>query len=545
MRLLITVLFASTVWGYRHFQDEIPNGGNVLNPCKNNDIWGGLGHRNPRGGGIFNPFGVDFKNAGMKWTKALCEMDSDGDGITNGEELGDPDCMWTKGNTPTVTLGIGHPGICTPRSAPACQAVNSWIDCEIKGPQCDALKEDGIKSITVRLPETVVPAVETNYYCMFAELPTDGDYHLVGFESQIDNTDINHHIILFGCESTEKTSFAINNPHPCGMKSIPECRTMLGVWNFGTPVKCMHEDSGFRIGKNGFKYAYLQFHWNNPQLRTDYTDSSGLKLYYTPNRRPHNARMWTVGSSYFEIPPGEEEFEVEAWCRNDCTSRYLSGPVYITRAENHMHYLGRKQKIQHYRNGVWIRDITNDMYDFNSFADYAFTTPIEVKPGDEIKSTCTFRSVGRNKTTRFGEDSSHEMCFGFLVIHPLENLKVQDCLSWRELDTCKIYDFSSDFPVIDGCHYKTLLNPFHPDLIALISNLRSLCRSFDVCTQECKHYVRGLLASNKCFSGVISDFLKYYTISQAPYFMEVWAALDSCKTELEMEDCQEQCDSAK
>ena len=29
-----------------------------------------------------------------QWTEALCHMDSDGDGRTNGEELGDPDCVW-------------------------------------------------------------------------------------------------------------------------------------------------------------------------------------------------------------------------------------------------------------------------------------------------------------------------------------------------------------------------------------------------------------------------------------------------------------------
>ena len=37
-------------------------------------------------------------------------MDSDGDGITNGEELGDPQCVWTPGNNPNRTTNITHPG---------------------------------------------------------------------------------------------------------------------------------------------------------------------------------------------------------------------------------------------------------------------------------------------------------------------------------------------------------------------------------------------------------------------------------------------------
>ena len=31
------------------------------------------------------------------WTEDLCKEDSDGDGKTNGEELGDANCTWTEG----------------------------------------------------------------------------------------------------------------------------------------------------------------------------------------------------------------------------------------------------------------------------------------------------------------------------------------------------------------------------------------------------------------------------------------------------------------
>lgn len=37
-------------------------------------------------------------------------MDSDGDGMPNGEELGDPDCEWTPGSSPKYTSGLSHPG---------------------------------------------------------------------------------------------------------------------------------------------------------------------------------------------------------------------------------------------------------------------------------------------------------------------------------------------------------------------------------------------------------------------------------------------------
>ena len=85
------------------YQMRIPNGAFVPGAP-------GVGHSNPAGGGSLNPFGRDFQRAGHKWTAALCQKDSDGDGLSNGEELGDPTCVWKPGKTPTRTTGITHPG---------------------------------------------------------------------------------------------------------------------------------------------------------------------------------------------------------------------------------------------------------------------------------------------------------------------------------------------------------------------------------------------------------------------------------------------------
>ncbi len=43
-------------------------------------------------------FGKDFKSNGKTWTVALANLDSDGDGFSNGEELQDPNGQWTQGN---------------------------------------------------------------------------------------------------------------------------------------------------------------------------------------------------------------------------------------------------------------------------------------------------------------------------------------------------------------------------------------------------------------------------------------------------------------
>ncbi|KAF4031734.1 hypothetical protein GN244_ATG16415 [Phytophthora infestans] len=83
---------------------RIPNGENVPGVTA-------LGHEDTTGEETMrNVFGIAFEEVGMEWTKELCEADSDEDGQTNGQELGDPCCIWKEGDTALWTVGVSHPG---------------------------------------------------------------------------------------------------------------------------------------------------------------------------------------------------------------------------------------------------------------------------------------------------------------------------------------------------------------------------------------------------------------------------------------------------
>ncbi len=63
--------------------------------------------------GVFNPWGeairaIEGANGDVDWARD-CSADADGDGHSNGAELGDPDCVWTIGDTPAMER-TGHPG---------------------------------------------------------------------------------------------------------------------------------------------------------------------------------------------------------------------------------------------------------------------------------------------------------------------------------------------------------------------------------------------------------------------------------------------------
>ncbi|KAJ0395009.1 hypothetical protein ATCC90586_003659 [Pythium insidiosum] len=91
------------VEGFAKFALQLPNGDAVPDAPA-------IGHPDPKGIQGLNEFGKDWNKYGKGWTKAYCQADSDGDGFTNGQELGDPCCTWTPSNpSGLITEGISHP----------------------------------------------------------------------------------------------------------------------------------------------------------------------------------------------------------------------------------------------------------------------------------------------------------------------------------------------------------------------------------------------------------------------------------------------------
>ena len=69
------------------------------------------------------------------------------------------------------------------------------------------------------------------------------------------------------------------------------------------------------------------------------TDSTGLRLYHTPNLRESDAGMVQIGTTALEIPAGVREVTQSGGCVSQCTEKF-SSDVYITVISPHMHYFG-------------------------------------------------------------------------------------------------------------------------------------------------------------------------------------------------------------
>lgn len=122
MRILIVAaaLTSSTAaFAISSYQVDIPNGDAFR--CL-------MCHESAGGGEGWNDFGKDILEEGganpdanpgdqdlgfvgrpSDYWAAVCGIDSDGDGSSNGEELGDPDCAWTVGD-PEPDVTASNPG---------------------------------------------------------------------------------------------------------------------------------------------------------------------------------------------------------------------------------------------------------------------------------------------------------------------------------------------------------------------------------------------------------------------------------------------------
>ncbi len=95
---LALTLAAQTVFGFSSYVSRIPNGSAFsCTTCHG------------ASGPPLNGFGDDFLAGGARWSASLATTDSDGDGFTNGAELGDPNGTWVAGN-PNPNVTASNPG---------------------------------------------------------------------------------------------------------------------------------------------------------------------------------------------------------------------------------------------------------------------------------------------------------------------------------------------------------------------------------------------------------------------------------------------------
>ncbi|KAG1652660.1 Dopamine beta-hydroxylase [Nymphon striatum] len=174
-----------------------------------------------------------------------------------------------------------------------------------------------------------VPNQETTYWCSLHKLPPmDKKHHLIQFGPavQAGNEPLVHHMELFHCEVDKDEDL----PHwdgPCSSPNKPKileaCKRVIAAWATGAEALAYPEEAGEPIGGPDFNpYVMLEVHYNNPELKSDWIDSSGISFFYTQTLRKYDAGTMELGLEYTDkmaIPPGQNAFQLDSFCVAECT----------------------------------------------------------------------------------------------------------------------------------------------------------------------------------------------------------------------------------
>lgn len=404
MRAVLALLVASVcaVNGVLPYQNEIPNGANVPGHP-------GVGHVSKGGAGALNPFGVDFAAAGHVWTKELCEKDSDGDGYTNGEELGDPYCTWPQ--TPAFDAYITHPGVASNEKP-------------VRRSFCDEYEPlaPSEQRANITMPSYSVPTDDTTYAKYAVPVSVSG--YMTKFTPIVDQLEVVHHMLIYACRADEDVSAYLSQPQDDGQ--MP-CARLVYVWAVGGGEFCLPKNTGLLIDTD-VKHLIIEIHYDNPSGSNQYVDSSGVSITYTASNDlpPTGTQVESASWQFFgavpgiKIPPGKPYFEVAVEVNLPPEAALLYPPegIEVFAYFDHAHKLSRR---------IWatVKNPGEDAFSASCSPRYDFEYQeitvlggdfnFRIKPGATITVHCEYDSTERSSVTLGSDATDDEMCVVFFL----------------------------------------------------------------------------------------------------------------------------------
>ena len=131
-------------------------------------------------------------------------------------------------------------------------------------------------------------------------------------------------------------------------------------------------------------------------------------------------------------------------------------------------------------------------------------------PGDELKTTCIYKSSHKNKTVYFGEGTSDEMCYGFITYYPKQEIRTGFCMSWKSVQRCRRY-LPKFQRMIGSCNWTQLFDTSDPVTQTLYKNMQEQCPNYAThrkCSTDCSK-TAAMASQHPCLQdNDIGDFIK-------------------------------------
>ncbi|XP_029620994.1 DBH-like monooxygenase protein 2 homolog [Salmo trutta] len=285
-----------------------------------------------------------------------------------------------------------------------------------------------------------VPAERTYYHCKVMKVPKlNGKNHIYRIEPVIEQLDLVHHMLLYGCPSSVNQTYE----KKCYTEGSGEdCIRVVSAWGVGGGAFELPEIAGIPIGgQNNDEFYRLEIHYNNLAQEAGRRDNSGLRLYYTAQLRQHDVGIMTTGLMVaigwgYAIPPNATAFHSYGLCNTSHFSDILPDPVpdlSVFSVALHTHLAGRKVQAGHIRNGEQIDFLgLDENFNFDMQQATNLGNIKTIKPGDEIVVECTYNTTNRKGITQLGLATTDEMCLAFVFYYPA--IPVTSCCSHPDMN---------------------------------------------------------------------------------------------------------------
>ncbi|XP_044751599.1 MOXD1 homolog 2 [Coccinella septempunctata] len=283
----------------------------------------------------------------------------------------------------------------------------------------------------LRNPSVEPPALgETLYWCKVFRIPSlNRKHHLIRYEPLQGLTGSKglQHVVLYECQDTPQVAKLADGPgRLCYEPNAPSlsCKTVVASWARGSEGFSFPPEAGYPLDPSSSRFYLMETHFITPTDGSNAAlDGSGLRLYYTPELRRHDAGVLSIGMDpnwRHIIPPGQNRVVSSGHCVSQCTRQaFPHSGINMFAVVMKTHRIGKQVALKHIRNGVEQPPIASDD---NVDADYQeyrkLGAPAKILPGDHLIAECTYNSSGRSAITLGGLTSREETCLVMGLYYP-------------------------------------------------------------------------------------------------------------------------------